>query len=222
MIDENDAPVTEYVEHNRVRLALHRLRDGDGRPLLLLHGLGERTPATAPDGVAGWPGPVYGLDFTGHGDSTVPVGGGYSGEILMADADAAVHHLGSCTVVGRGLGAYVALMIAGGRPDRVIGAALCDGPGIVGGGPGPVSGTATLLRATPAPPDPYALFELSRDVRPPDYVMTFVHLAAGRSAVPTPLAVCAVWRPPWLAAVADHPAVADLTLPEALELFASA
>ena len=63
---------------------------------------------------------------------------------------------------------------------------------------------------------------MSRDVRPPDYVMTFVHLAASRSALSTPLAVCAVWRPPWLAAVADHPAVADLGLTEALELFASA
>ena len=216
------AGTTEYVLHNRVRLALHHLRDGDGRPLLLLHGLGERTPPTAPDTVAGWPGPVVGLDFTGHGDSTVPVGGGYSSEILMADADAVVHHLGSCTVVGRGIGAYVALLIAGGRPDRVVGAALCDGPGIVGGGPGPVSGTATLLRQTAAPPDPYAMLELSRDVRPADYAMTFVHLAASRSTVSTPIAVCAVWRPPWLAAVADHPAVADLTLPDALELFASA
>ena len=37
----------------------------------------------------GWPGPVYGLDFTGHGASTVPVGGGYSAEMLLADADTA-------------------------------------------------------------------------------------------------------------------------------------
>ena len=32
------------VHHSRVDLALHRLREGQGRPLLLLHGLGERSP----------------------------------------------------------------------------------------------------------------------------------------------------------------------------------
>jgi pimeloyl-ACP methyl ester carboxylesterase len=218
------AVTIEHLTHNRVRLALHMLRAGDGgRPLLLLHGLGERTPASAPAWAARWPGPVHGLDFTGHGESTVPVGGGYSSEMLMADADAAVHHLGECTVVGRGLGGYVALLIAGGRPDRVIGAALCDGPGSVGGGAGPVSGAATLLRVgEPAAPDPYALHELSRDVRPPDYAMTYVHLAAGRSRLATPIAVCANWRPPWLTAVADHPSVLDISLPAALKVFAAA
>ncbi len=50
---------------------------------------------------------------TGHGASTVPVGGGYFCELLMADVDAALAHLGPATVYGRGLGAYVALLIAG-------------------------------------------------------------------------------------------------------------
>ena len=52
----------------------------------------------------------------------------------MADADAALAHLGPATVYGRGLGAYVALLIAGARPDLVRGAVLDDGPGLVGGG----------------------------------------------------------------------------------------
>ena len=85
------------------------------RPLLLLHGLGERSRCHV---FAGWPGPVYGLDFTGHGASTIPAGGGYSAEILLADADAAVRHLGEVTVAGRGLGAYVALLLAG--PARAV------------------------------------------------------------------------------------------------------
>ncbi len=83
------------VTHNRVSLAVHEVDPGDpdaARPLLLLHGLGERTPRTTPGSVE-WPGPVIGLDFTGHGDSTVPVGGGYTSEILVGDVDAVLEHL---------------------------------------------------------------------------------------------------------------------------------
>ena len=77
---------TVRLVHNRVSLALHHLRDGDGRPLLVLHGLGERSPATVPAWAAAWDGPVAALDFTGHGESTIPRGGGYTSEILLADA----------------------------------------------------------------------------------------------------------------------------------------
>ena len=45
--------------------------------------------------------------------STVPVGGGYTAEVLMADADTAVAHLGPSTIVGRGLGGYIAVLLAG-------------------------------------------------------------------------------------------------------------
>jgi len=215
---------TQHLLHNRVRLALHTLRaEPVGRPLLLLHGLGEQSPSRPPAWTESWPGPVHALDFTGHGDSTVPVGGGYSAETLMADTDAAVQHLGTCTVVGRGVGAYAALLIAGGRPTQVIGAILCDGPGIVGGGPGPVASHATLLPPHDGTaPDPWALLELGRDVRPADYAITFVHLAAARSALPTPIAVCAQWSPQWLAAVADHPAVLVTSLEQALATYAAA
>ena len=60
---------TTRLTHVRTELALHELRAGEGRPLLLLHGLGERTPDTVPDEVAAWPGPILGLDLSGHGDS---------------------------------------------------------------------------------------------------------------------------------------------------------
>ena len=62
------------LRHSRVELALHELRPGSGRPLLLLHGLGERTPEAAPGEYLAWSGPIFGLDFTGHGASSIPRG----------------------------------------------------------------------------------------------------------------------------------------------------
>ena len=40
---------------------------------------------------------------------------------------------------GRGLGAFVALMLAGSRPADVVGAVLADGPGLAGGPTFPTS-----------------------------------------------------------------------------------
>jgi len=210
---------TTFLTHNKIQLALHLLRAGNGRSLLLLHGLGEHTAAVAPAWTEPWSGPVYGLDFTGHGATTVPMGGGYSAETMLADTDIALAHLGPCTIVGRGLGAYVALMIAGARPQLVRGAVLCDGPGLWGGSTGP---TSTSFHAADPPygaPDPNALIDLSRDLRPPDYASLFVRLALEHSGLAEPIAVTAVVRPPWLAAVADEVGVATCTLAEALELY---
>ena len=55
---------TRLLPHVKTQLALHELRSGSGRPLLLLHSLGGRTPVTAPALATDWPGPIYGLDFT--------------------------------------------------------------------------------------------------------------------------------------------------------------
>ncbi len=198
------------LRHGKVELVLHELRSGEGTPLLLLHPLGGATPAEVPDDCAGWPGPVHGLDFTGHGASTVPVGGGYTAEVLMADADAALAHLGPCTVLGRGLGAYVALLVAGARPALVRGAVLADGVGLAGGGEHPGS-TAILLPAAVdgSAPDPFALLDLSRDLRPADYATTYVRLALQFSELDSPITVAARFRPPWLEAVAEEPGVVD-------------
>jgi pimeloyl-ACP methyl ester carboxylesterase len=206
--------------HNRVQLALHHLREGHGRALLLLHGLGETSPSVAPSWTDTWAGPVHALDFTGHGSSTLPAGGGYSAEIMLADADAALAALGQVTVVGRGLGAYVALMLAGARAADVRGAVLCDGPGLAGGAIGPTSQFFVSLPPREQPPDPYALFELSRDLRPPDYATLFVRLALD-SGIDEPISIAAKVRPPWLAAVADEVGVVSTTLTEALSVYAS-
>lgn len=206
--------------HNRVQLALHHLRDGEGRPLLLLHGLGERSPATVPAWAERWPGPVAALDFTGHGASTVPRGGGYTSEILLGDADAALAHLGEVTVLGRGLGAYIALQLAGARPTEVFGVVLADGPGLAGGPSEPTSQSFFPLPSDGSAPDPYALVELSRDLRPPDYATAFTRLAVQGSPLEEPITVASVFRPPWLAAVVAEQGVAEASVTDGLDAYA--
>ena len=206
--------------HGRVRLALYALRDNAGPHLLLLHGLGERSPEQVPAAVASWRGAVHALDLTGHGASTVPSGGGYSCEVMMADVDAALAVLGPCTILGRGLGGYVGLLIAGARPTLVRGLIIDDGPGLAGGGVRPGSTTitvpdASVLGRLGTTPDPYALLELSNDVRPPDYAESFVRLAL-QGPLDEPISVCSVARPPWLAAVAGSFGVRTESLASAL------
>ncbi|CAN5583514.1 hypothetical protein BH10ACT1_BH10ACT1_28960 [soil metagenome] len=217
---------TVQLNHVLTTLALHQLRDGTGtdRPLLLLHGLGEHTPAVPPPYVEPWTGPIWGLDFTGHGQSSVPSGGGYTAEVLMADVDHALAHLGEATVFGRGLGAYIALLISGARPELVAGAILTDGPGLAGGGPSPHSPVAVRPvgpRATDTP-DGFALVEMARDIRPGDYATQYVRQAVQLSGLDDPISLVGVVRPPWMAAAADEPGVATTTLDEALARYATA
>lgn len=215
------APRIEQLRHGRTELALHELRAAAGRPLLLLHGLGERTPDVAPAWTDAWPGAVWGLDFTGHGRSTVPRGGGYTAEMLLGDADAAVGHLGEVTIVGRGLGGYVGLLAAGARPTSVHGVVVCDGPGLSGGGGQPGSPSLAVPRSgLGLAPDPFALMELARDMRPGDYVTNFVRFALEGSPVADPVAVAATNRPEWLAAVVAEPGVVELRRDAAVESYA--
>ncbi len=213
----------EKLIHGKIELALHELRAGKGRALLLLHGLAERSPAALPEEFEAWPGPVHALDFTGHGQSTVPAGGGYPCEQLLGDADIALARLENATVCGRGIGAYVALLIAGARPREIKGTILCDGPGLAGGSARP--GTPLIPIANPsavAPPDPYALVELSCDIRPPDYATSFVRQATDLSELDSPIWVCARERPEWLEAVVDAPDVREGALEEALAEYGKA
>ena len=201
---------------------MHKVRDGEGRPLLLLHGLGENAEAISSLTIK-WSGPIWALDFTGHGQSTVPLGGGYSCEILMADADIALRYLGEATIVGRGIGAYIAFLIACARPTLVRGAVLLDGPGLAGGpvhvtstpeisGTGPRTGTA---------PDPWVLIELSRDARPANYVITFLHIAVTDSKIDEPIAVTCKVSPPWIEAIsAEAGVLTNINMQDALDIYA--
>jgi len=108
--------------------------------LLSLHELGGSADDFRAD-IPAWPGPVFALDLSGHGRSGRVYGGGYYPELWVADADHALAALtreaiagkpGELVVLGRGLGAYVALLLAGGRPAEVRCAVLCDGAGLLG------------------------------------------------------------------------------------------
>lgn len=217
---------TVKLRHSKVELALHRLNDAADdrtRSLLLLHGLGERSPESLPPEFSQWAGEVWALDFTGHGESTVPKGGGYTAELMLADANMALGYLGEATVVGKGLGGYIALLAAGARPDKVRGAVILDGPGLIGGAPQPGSYYIAMPDVSAvAPPDPFALVELARDIRPPDYATAFVWLAASSSPLEYPIAVCGKLRPPWLEAVVGEPGVLETDLRSALEMYAGA
>lgn len=217
---------TVRLRHSKVDLALHHLSEADQdsiRPLLLLHGLGRRSPRRLPHEFTNWPGDVWALDFTGHGESTVPAGGGYTAELLLADADTALRHLGEATLVGEGLGGYVALLAAGARPDKVQGAIILDGPGLIGGGPQPNSYYIAIPDvAAEGPPDPFALVEMARDIRPPDYSAAFVWMATSSSPLEYPIAVCGKLRPHWIEAITGEPGVIEIDLQGALEMYSAA
>jgi len=203
------------IRHGRVSLWLERVRPGAGLPLLLLHelgGSGAAAVAAAGDALGAWPGPVYALDFSGHGRSGWLRGGAYSAELLAADADAALAALGGAAwLAGSGLGAYVALLLAGARPDAIAGAILWDGRGLDGGGAEPdfsVPDPPSPGVAAPASPelrdasatDPRVESALEDDVRPTDYAASFA--AEARCLV---LVEDGTPRPPWWETVRTSP-----------------
>ena len=171
-------------------LALHHLREGDGRaaPAPARPGRSGRRPRCRHGSTAGT-GPIAALDFTGHGESTIPVGGGYTAEILLADADIGA---GRARAGHRVRPRPRRLRRAACSPARArptcVGTILADGPGLAGGGH--VPDLAELLRRSrrrDGPPDPYALVEMSRDLRPPDYAAAFVRLALAGSPLDEPI-----------------------------------
>lgn len=223
---------TIAVAHAGATLALHRLRDAPPHApaLLCLHGLGRATPHEPEPEFDRWPGSIWGLDFTGHGESTIPGGGGYTAEVLMADTNMALVHLreqvglSRIALFGRGLGAYIALLTVGARPDLTGAAILDDGHGLAGGGPAPHS--PAVIGPPPgadltSTPDPFALVELATDIRPADYATTYARLAVERSPETQPIALVGVVRPPWLAAVEADPGVITTTLDDALARYSS-
>ena len=215
---------TTFLEHVRSRLALHELHDGQGHPLLILHGLGERSPSAAPEIVQGWRGPIFALDFTGHGASSVPVGGGYTCEALMSDADAVLAELGPVTLLGYGLGGYVGLLLFGSRPTEIKGLVIEDGPGLDGGGGRPTSPRLLHVSVSDldgSTPDPWAMAELASDIRPPSYAADHVRQIEALSELELAISVTSLGRPEWLTAILESPVVVESDAATALSTFAS-
>ena len=215
------------LQHGRVSLALHCLAkgrgDGESNPtLLMLHELGGSAEAlVAPKE---WRGPVWGLDFTGHGESESPLGGGASPEILLGDVDAALAHLGPCTLLGQGLGAYVALLAAAAIPESVHGAILAEGEGFDGGGPEPLPlGANTALEQVGLGVTELLQAELASDVRPPGYAGLLVRQAIHLGEMKPALIVATRLDegPPWLDAVKANAEVMSATVEEGLRRFSS-
>ena len=174
------------LKHARLRLKLHTLAGGDGDALLLLHALG----ASSRDwDVArlGWSGPVHALDLSGHGQSGRVYGGAYYAELWAADADIALAELGHATLLGAGVGAYAALLLAGARPEQVPRVVLAPGAGLAAAGPQPDFDRITPASIPPTSPqhrgllvpgelDPATAFA-DQSVRPPDYCQGFARAA---------------------------------------------
>ncbi|HVN84811.1 MAG TPA: alpha/beta hydrolase [Candidatus Binatia bacterium] len=203
--------------HGRLTLELHEIAAGRSghQALLLLHPL-YGSSAYWSEAPVTWPGGVYALDFSGHGCSDWLQGGAYYAELLAADADAALAHIGRAAVVGAGLGAYVALLLAGSRAELVTATLLVPGAGLSGAGPAPEFTAPRLPIDHPLPHESKGAHDpmvrvLDREVRPPEYVEPFAR-AANRLLLIDDQGP----RPPWWQAARRSPraesAPADLSV----------
>lgn len=180
------------LKHGRVSLCLHELSPASARdqshPLLLLHELASNAAAWS-DEWRSWQGPVYALDFSGHGESEHATGRSYYPEFFVMDADLALQAIGdSAYLAGAGIGAYVAMLLAGSRPDRIPAALLLPGRGLASGGESPnfdrdkrgvrpwEARIAAAARSDSQAADPFVA-TCEGDLRPLDYVSDFAGAA---------------------------------------------
>ncbi len=101
-------------------LAVVRLREGTGTPLVLLHGFGSESASWRPllgemtDG-----NPVLGIDLAGHGASLAHEADGFEALISGVENTLIALGLSSCHLVGHSLGGAVALGVASGTASDV-------------------------------------------------------------------------------------------------------
>jgi pimeloyl-ACP methyl ester carboxylesterase len=108
------------VTSGQVRLAYEVSGAAGLPPMVLLHGLGERSTGWAPvTAQFAECFRVFALDLRGHGDSDWP--GAYSFELMRDDVLGAIDELclSRITLVGHSMGGVVAYMIASQEPARI-------------------------------------------------------------------------------------------------------
>lgn len=117
-------PAAENGSRGYMRLAdgrhiAFRRRDGEGRPVLVLHGAGAAGEIELAR--IGGDAPLILPDLPGHGDSDPPGGGGFAPAALARDLAEGLDGLGLSRLHlrGRGLGTAVAAELARARPDLV-------------------------------------------------------------------------------------------------------
>lgn len=91
------------------------LREGEGTPLVLLHGFGSESASWRPL-LAEFTGanPVLGLDLAGHGGSVGREADGFDALVSGVEETLQSLHLASCHLVGHSLGGAVATAVAAG------------------------------------------------------------------------------------------------------------
>jgi pimeloyl-ACP methyl ester carboxylesterase len=216
------------IRNGRVSLELHPHKGGEGTPLLLLHAL-YGSSAGWGDEIDRWPGPVFALDFTGHGASGRLRGGAYDYECFLSDADLALRSASGDTsravaLAGAGMGAWYALLLAGARAEQVPACLLAPGAGLAGAGERPdpldvrpVVPTSEQRAAFRGDADPYVMMA-EREPRPSWFSQPFAQ-AVRRIVLVEDGRERPVW---WRAARETAAAITALDLADGLTALASA
>ena len=122
-------PSSEFVNVNGLRLHCLDFGNREKPPLVCIHGLSDNAhnfDGLAPHLADDWH--VMALDVRGRGDSQWGPSGEYNAPVYVSDLVAMLDALGISRValIGTSMGGIIAMMFAGGYPDRVDRLALND------------------------------------------------------------------------------------------------
>ena len=119
-VEAHGASRPQPVAASGTGIHLQRLRNGEGRPIVVLHGFGADLDSWRPFLAAGSPGrPVVGLDLPGHGRSGTVAASDLAGMAAGIAARLAVEGLVDIDLAGHSLGGAVAAEVAARADGRV-------------------------------------------------------------------------------------------------------